>query len=274
MAAENVKAPRNDPQPTQDLIARYLEGPDEDTAWDAVRALQLRGTDEVLEAACTLGQSSCLQERALGAHILGQLGSPERSFPEECLAILSQWLEKESQPEVLAAICCALGHLRDPRSIEPLIRFKNHQDDRVRFDVTFALCGHDDERAIAALIELSRDSDAKVRDWATFGLSTMSNLDSPAIRRALWERLADPDEQTRAEGLIGLARRKDRQILEPLLRELTAEKVHTLAIEAAAELGDPEAYLALVALKERGVESPDLEDALARCQPTAGEVRP
>ena len=62
-----------------------------------------------------------------------------------------------------------------------------------------------DEPGIAVLIALSRDSDADVRDWATFGLGTQTNAHSPAIRAALWTSSHDAHRETRQEGAVGLA---------------------------------------------------------------------
>ena len=61
---------------------------DEDRAWDFVYALHWRGTNEVLDWAVRLCRSSCAVERRVGADILGQLGVPERTFPEVCLRTL------------------------------------------------------------------------------------------------------------------------------------------------------------------------------------------
>jgi HEAT repeat protein len=64
--------------------------------------------------------------------------------------------------------------------------------------------------AIEALLELSRDSDVDVRNWATFALGSQIDVDTPQIREALRNRLSDSDEDTRSEALCGLARRKTR----------------------------------------------------------------
>jgi HEAT repeat protein len=104
--------------------------------------------------------------------------------------------------------------------------------------------------AIKALIELSRDKDSDVRDWATFGIGTMIDTDTHEIREALLARVTDPDDDTRGEALVGLARRKDERVLEPLINELTGESVGLLAIEAAEELGNPRLGPALLSLKE------------------------
>src|SRR5205814_7161779 len=125
-------------------------------------------------------------------------------------------LETDQDVQVLSAACIALGHLHDPRAVEPLVRLKDHPSEDVRYGVVFGLSGQHDDLAIATLIELSADQDSDVRDWATFELGTILDIDgvdTPPLREALPARLSDPDDDTRAEALAGLARRKDERVL-------------------------------------------------------------
>src|SRR5688500_5450727 len=81
-------------------------------------------------------------------------------------------------------------------------------------------------------IELSRDSDAEVRDWATFALA-LRDEDDEVTARALLDRIDDPDFDTRCEALWGLARRRDERGLQPLVDALQREAISSLLIEAA-----------------------------------------
>ena len=85
-----------------------------------------------------------------------------------------------------------------------------------------------DARAIAALIELSSDPDYDVRNWATFGLGSQIDTDTPAIREALWARLEEPEDEVRGEAWVGLARRGDVRVAAALLRELELHEVDVL----------------------------------------------
>ena len=200
--------PKSDPRPVEELISSALSEPDEEhTYWDAVVALHWRGTREVFDRTSQLCQSLCPMERRLGADILGQLGCPDRSFPKECPQILLGMLEREEDHRVLDAILVALSHHRAPEAIGPASRFRHHADPEVRLGVVFALMGYENQEAHGVLIELTRDADAQVRDWATFALGTQCETDTPAIRDALADRLADTDDETRCEALVGLARR-------------------------------------------------------------------
>ncbi|MEZ5844522.1 MAG: HEAT repeat domain-containing protein [Hyphomicrobiaceae bacterium] len=103
--------------------------------------------------------------------------------------------------------------------------------------------------AASALIGLMADEATDVRDWATFSLGTQSDADSPDIRAALAERLADDDEETRLEAMVGLARRQDRRALPMVLAELESDEVANSAIEAAGALALPELVAPLQAVQ-------------------------
>ena len=263
-----LSQPEDDPRSVNELIAVILSGPDEDLAWEAVGALHWRGTHEVLDQAVGLCQSLCVVERRVGAAILGQLEVPDRTFPQECLDHLLSMLEKENNQDVLESILIALSHLRMPEAIVPASRFRHHPDPDVRHAVVLALTGHEDEQALGVLIELTRDPAAHVRDWATFALGSQVDVNTPALRDALVERLSDEDDDTRAEAFIGLAQRGDRRVLTDLRRELASASVGSLAVEAAALLGDPELHPALLALKDWwDVDVGSLEEAIRACSP-------
>jgi HEAT repeat protein len=265
---ERTAEAREDPRSTHELLTIALTAEDEDTTWEAVGVLHWRGTREVFDAARQFCASPCPRERAVGADVLGQLGIPERSFPDESLAILTELLKLDQPVEVLSSAAFACGHLHDARAIDPLVRLKNHPCEDVRYAVVLGLLGHEDDRAVRTLIELSADPDADVRDWATFGLGQQIDLDTSEIREALYARVEDEDGDTRAEALMGLARRRDGRVIEPLIEDLTAGFGGTLLLEAAREMADPRLYPALVGLRERGETTGSfLEDAIAECRP-------
>jgi HEAT repeat protein len=240
-----------DPRSTEELIALSLRGEEDDEqAWAAIALLHWRGTRDVLEAAERLVYSPLPRERGRGADILGQLGIPRRTFPEECFQLLLGLLRRENEPAVLGSVATALGHLRDARAVPELVKLKAHPRVEVRLGVVHGLMCQDAPEAIATLIELSEDPDEDVRNWSTFNLGTQLDLDTPELRAALLRRLKDPHEETRGEALVGLARRKDPRVLEPLLAALSAENVMVLVVEAAMELQDPRVYPHLIALRD------------------------
>ena len=259
---------RNDQRPTEELIRTALAEEDEDAAWEPVVILHYRGSPEVFESARDLCKRDNPRKQILGADILGQLGIPERTFPEESLAILLGTLDTEEDSDVLAAAAMALGHIRDERAIEALVRMKNHPSENVRFGVVHGLSTYEDKSAISALLELSADEDEDVRNWATFGIGSLIDTDTSEIREALFQRLDESDHEIRGEALVGLARRGDERVVEYLLKELSSNEVGTLAIEAARDIARPQLYPSLIKLKEWwDVDQELLEEAISACQP-------
>jgi len=124
-------------------------------------------------------------------------------------------------------------------------------------------------RVLDVLIALMADEDETVRDWATFGIGTRTDADSPDIRAALMARLADGHADTRNEAFAGLARRGDYRIVESLSRELQSKEVSVLAVEAARDIADPRLHAALVHLLEWwDRDTALLNEAVDRCRPS------
>jgi HEAT repeat protein len=209
-----------------DLFAQAILGDyDNDDAWEAIRTLHSTGTREVFEKAAAWCRSKEPLKRARGADILGQLGKtsdhPAALFPDESFKVLTGMLESETDPLPLSAILAAFGHLENPSAIPLILPFSYHPDTDVRFDLAFALgCFADDERTISTLLRLMTDKDSEVRDWATFGLGVLGNLDSKKIREALFQNLSDSDEDVREEAMVGLAKRRDERSLPEVFKAL------------------------------------------------------
>jgi HEAT repeat protein len=228
---------------TAELIAAVLAASDEDEdAWrPALRELQARPTRETFEAATRLLASDAMPERELGVEILGTLGGSgsdrQRPFREETVVVLLDLLAREHEPRVLESLGYAFADLDEPRGIGPLCALADHPEDRVRFAVVHGLLRREDERAVRTLIRLSADEDADVRDWATFGLGTQIQLDTPAIRDALVARLEDSHEDAREEAMYGLAMRLDPRAI-PVLLELLEDHEGPLLDSALLVLAD------------------------------------
>jgi HEAT repeat protein len=208
----------------------------------------------------------------LGTAILGQLGIPKRVFSEESLAFLLPLLRAETDTDVLRDVCVALGHIHNRKAIGPVARLRKHPHEDVRYGVVHGLLRYKDKRAISALIELSRDTDEDVRDWATFGLGSMIDTDTEEIREALSNRLADEDSDTRHEAIVGLARRQDERALGPVISELSGDPldITLLTLEAAAELKDERLCPYLLSVEKEWEGDDDshtkrLEEALQEC---------
>ena len=226
------RSPENDPRPVCELVEIALACDDD---WEARAALHWRGTREVLQTALALGNSHLPMHRALAADILGQLGVPDRTFPEECFQELVALLEDED-PRVISSAISAFGHLDAEGAAERILPFSSHDDANVRHAVAFALAGVDDSQVIATLLRLMADVDADVRDWATFAIGSQSDADSPEIRAALAIALSDEDADVRFEAICGLGRKRDRRAAPYLQTLLRDDLDDFFARIAAAEL--------------------------------------
>jgi HEAT repeat protein len=222
-----------------ELFAQTLQGDYEnDEAWEAIHTLRASGAREVFDKAVSWCRSGAPLERARGAAILGQFGHTAENqttlFADESFKVLSGMLESETDPVTLAAILAAFGHIENPAIIPQILPFSYHPDADVRLDLAFTLgCFADDERGVSTLIKLMADKDTEVRDWATFGLGVLGDLDSPKIREALFKNLSDEDEDVREEAMVGLAKRKDPRSLPDLMSALQDKERSPRAVEAA-----------------------------------------
>lgn len=242
---------REDPRSTEELIRAALDaGVDDDARLQAVMALHWRATPEVFHAAERLCRSDRAGERCLGADVLGQLGVETRPYREVALPILIGLLD-DPDNDVANSAAVALGHHHEPRAVEALVAKRAHPSEDVRYGVVFGLLGLEDPRAIDALIQLSQDQDAQVRDWATFGLGTQIEVDTPAVREALTARLDDPDPQARGEALVGLARRGDPRVVKALVEALSEDEVNDLVLDAGELVDDPRVREAVAKLYGR-----------------------
>src|SRR5579863_74924 len=230
---------QQDPRPIPELIDAAMaetcldEIPEDYTL--AIVVLHVRGTREVLDAAVALCASDDAKRRVLGAQILGELGTPDRTFPEECRTALFDLLRRERETTVLAAAAFALGHRGKPCDAPELIALRKHPSDVIRHGVAFALQGATSPTGVQVLLELMEDRYELARDWATTSIGGTVALDGPEIRAALLRRAEDTDEYTRAEALHGLARRRDNRVVPYLQAELSLNRENTYLFEDAAK---------------------------------------
>jgi HEAT repeat protein len=172
---------------------------------------------------------------------------------------------QDADDTVLACALVALAHLDagDPATVAAHAR---HPSSEVREAVAFCLAKRDHDVARRALIGLSADPDSEVRNWATFGLGTLSGVDTTEIREALAARLSDPEDEVRGEAMRGLAARGDVRAIPAILEEIEQDQVMDLAIEAAALLPDKRFLPALEELLDQLPDSADLQIAVDRCR--------
>jgi HEAT repeat protein len=261
------------------LATLALTEADEDVAREALAILHYRGTPLEFELARQLASEGDPARRRLAAEIMGQLGWDDRTSLEESVDVLLNLLD-DSDSVVVAHAATALGFRNHPRAIPRLLRHLADTDSDVRLGIVSGLSRHDDLSAVAGLIRLTADDDRDVRDWATFGLGSLTSIDTPDVRAALLARVSEDDREIRGEALIGLARRHHQDALVLVGHELNRPFVGGWPIEAAELLADASLYPALQALQEslspedRAHFKRDFVAALAACRPRGVQLDP
>ncbi len=266
---------RNDPRSTDELLHLGLTkdmDEDDEEYWQPIRSLQYR-LPTIAEQIETMLRSSDPKSRDTAATILGQSSVEEKWEAPHCAEKLVAALKLEKSADALISIIFALGHLHHAPSIEAILPLGKHPDPNVRYAVVQSLSGYEIPEANAALIELSSDPDHDVRNWATFGLGSQIETDTPAIRQALLNRLGEQDSEIRGEALVGLADRGDTRLVSPFLRELTridrdpvlvAEAADAI-IRAACNTGASNWLPVLEKLSALHLEEIPLQEAIVRC---------
>ncbi|MCB1592076.1 MAG: HEAT repeat domain-containing protein, partial [Alphaproteobacteria bacterium] len=255
---------------TKELIEAAYKEQNDDDFWEMIVDLHCRGSDTELHASLDLIKSDDPISRQIGAQIISQLDPGKQTYHEQAIKALIPLLEDKNE-DVIEVAAFGLGHRQDKRNISHLLKVVDHPNANIRHGVVMGLSRIEDPAAISGLIKLSADSDYDTRNWATFGLGSQCDMDTPEIRKALRERLSDEDPEIRGEALIGLAKRKDSQVKQAIIKELTSEFLGSLAIEAAGVLADPDFIPLLEELKRVEKDNlpksmlRDIEEALESC---------
>lgn len=227
---------------------------------------------EKLYATLTHGGRFCASPdpkmRRIGAEILDEVINPDREHVEAVAATLIPISQAETEPSALSATIHALGRVGSRDSVLAIAAHATHADPQVRLAMARALPptytdGIEPETYLPALLALSADDHDEVRNWACFGLGTQFNDDSPELRAALAARLCDQHENTRAEAIVGLARRGDPRALPALIQAFEDGHAGRLLFQAAAWIGDE----SLVPYLKGFERDEEVEQALEGCNP-------
>ncbi len=242
----------------------------EDLRWELIGGILDECPDDVLAAGRRLIADARPRARALGSDIMGRLAIADPGARPAIVAALLDRLAVERDPAAVASAVAALGHAADPSPLPEVVALAGHQDAAVRLAVAYAVAAIGPEplpnEARRALIRLSTDIEPEVRDWATFGLGTLSADDGPEVRAALLARAQDPCRTARAEALFGLAVRRDPRAVPHLIQALESPAVDRLELDAAAEAADPRLLPALWALQRSGLgDRARVRRAIDRC---------
>lgn len=241
---------------------------DQDRADALVHHLNERGDAQVVDWALPLLTDPSPWHREAAAWVIRQHGFRlGRPFAARAMPGVVSAARVETDPGVRAELVAAIGWSELPELAPELMRYADDPHADVRWQVAANLASifsgeEPSPEAISCLVELSRDADPAVRNWAVFSLGSLSDADGPEIRQAFVDRLGDGDASdastdeldASAEAARGLARRHDPAVLPWLVSELgrPEHEVGNLVVEAAGELGDPTLLPALLALRDAG----------------------
>jgi HEAT repeat protein len=215
-------------------VAELIGEHDEERRWDLLTDLVRADPTAARRAGVDLLSADAAPTREIAADLLGQSVTVTAEGASEVADALLPRLEDETDPAALAAVILALGHTHDERARALITCLSGHETVVVRDAVAVTLPSFDlDGDALEALRHLSADPDDHVRDWATFALAESDASDGPTME-ALAARVDDADDDTRAEGILGLARRRDARAHALVEREMR-RPFHGELIERAVE---------------------------------------
>jgi len=217
------------------LFFRLLNNKSDKTYWDNISELRSRPNKSVFEKCNDLVNSDIAKNRMIGIDILAQLGISPRPFYKETIDLYLDIVKKERDNKILKSLLYAIGHNNDnlnQEQIENLIAFKTFESNAVRQGLVSSLLGLENNQAIDTLIDLSNDKVASIRNWATFGIGSQIETDNDKIRKALWSRTSDKNQDTKLEAIVGLANRNDIKVKEIIKQELINGEYGTLLFEA------------------------------------------
>ncbi|MEU4576487.1 ankyrin repeat domain-containing protein [Nonomuraea sp. NPDC023979] len=228
--------------PIDRLVARALAHRDVDedaeTWWVVADTLGKRADDETYEALAKLCVSEDAREREFGVDAIAQFGvtSEDKPYLERTLPLLQKMTTTEGNSQVLRSVLAALGHTGDPRALPQVLDVIGRPGHKRTMTDAIALADvlpPDHAEGLALLIDMTRDDETEVRDWATAGLAGL-DADTPQIRDALAARLDDADLRTVAEATRGLRARGDERAQQGAKRVLE-ESDDPYAVELVTE---------------------------------------
>ena len=226
------------------LFKRLLTNKTKKTYWQNISELRSRPNQYVFDRAIELIETNNDNEIIIGVDIIAQLGFKPRFKQKELIDICFDLLSREQTPKVLETILFAISHnnnILNEDHILTLIDLKTHRYCIVRYALVRALSGLEEKNAIETVIELSTDKDPEIRDFATFSIGTLIEINNDRIIEVLWERINDSHEMVRFEAIAGLVKRQDKKVKDVLKEELkNITDNGSIILESIEEFDDPE----------------------------------
>lgn len=221
------------------LFNKLISNKSKTAYWENIHELRSRPNSCVFKTAKGFIKSGEKEKILIGIHVLAQLGSEPRKYLKKSLALFFDTLMATQDKRVISSSLYAIGHNNDnltQAQISTICSFRNNKSKKVRQSLVFALLTIEESNAIETLIKLSKDKVSSIRNWAIFGLGTQIDEDNPQIRKALWLRRKDLDQETKLEAIVGLARRKDKRINKVIEKEISSGEFGSLLFDAIEEL--------------------------------------
>jgi HEAT repeat protein len=187
----------------------------------------------------------------------------------------------DPDPDVREEAARALGRIRAPETVEPLIQHLRDPACTIRPEAAYALGQIGDARAVPALVENLSSPTPEIQDACARALEMIrkprprSERSAAALRtledpppdiliNMIIERLDDTDADVREAAVRALGRRRSPDAIEALVARLRdpGSKIRSQAALTLGEIGDAQAIPALVdCLSDPSVE---VQDACAR----------
>jgi HEAT repeat protein len=183
---------------------------------------------------------------------------------EEAGSLLVEKLQDVEYPaEQKPEIILALGKLKYPDAVEPLIAIADNRDnERIwRMYAAASLGEIGDERAIPRLRALLTEQDALVKAYAA---SALGHFDMSEVEGLLRQALRDSNARVRIAAARGLANRRARDSVDILIYKAEHDperQVRLQAIEALGAVGSPAALAHLRELYSKRSALPDYREA-------------
>ncbi len=226
---------------SEKIFDRLVNNKSEKTYWNNISELQQRANENVFNQAYEFAKSHIDKKKIIGINVLAQLGFDPRFRQRETIKLYFELLREKQSNDVLFSLLFGVSHNNEKltnKQILQLIKFKGSKNNNVRYSLVSAISGVDNPKTIETLIELSEDNFSSIRNWATFGIGTLSEQNNDRIVKALWNRTKDKHQETKLEAIVGLANRNQVAIKEQIIEELKNGEYGTLLFEAIETLKD------------------------------------
>ncbi len=222
------------------LFDKLLSEKDVTEQWQFITALANRFPKESFQKAINLCNANSKTEKIYGFRLMSQLYESEYNL-KQIKSFLFKRVESENDKEIIETLIFSLTSnlslLKDDE-IKSLLSLKE-RGDNFKVVLMDELINYNHKLVIDFFVELCRDTNLGVKQKAIMNLSYEDDLDTPKVRKVLWENVENQNKKVRQYSIYGLALRKDNNIKSILEKELKyIDNDSSLILEAIEELGN------------------------------------